>query len=90
MRLKQCVQILHMNVYARFDEIASLLLKILRKQNVTNGQTHGRTDGWTDNVKTVYPPTNTVCGGYKNRSDNSTKSSLGTASTLCHSISNFS
>ena len=22
------------------------------------------TDGWTDNVKTVYPPTNTVCGGY--------------------------
>ena len=38
------------------------LLKILRKQNVTDG----RTDGWTDNVKTVYPPTNTVCGGYKN------------------------
>ena len=24
-------------------------------------------DGWTDNVKTVYPPTNTVCGGYKKR-----------------------
>ena len=23
----------------------------------------GRTDGRTD-VKTVYPPTNTVCGGY--------------------------
>ena len=34
------------------------LLKILRKQNVT--------DGRMDNVKTVYPPTNTVCGGYKN------------------------
>ena len=26
----------------------------------------GRTDGQTDNVKTVYPPTNTVCGGFKN------------------------
>ena len=38
------------------------LLKILRKQNVTDE----RTDGRTDNVKTVYPPTNTVCGGYKN------------------------
>ena len=35
---------------------------ILRKQNVTDT----RTDGRTDNVKTVYPPTNTVCGGYKN------------------------
>ena len=23
-------------------------------------------DGQTDNVKTVYPPTNTVCGGYNN------------------------
>ena len=22
-------------------------------------------DGRMDNVKTVYPPTNTVCGGYK-------------------------
>ena len=27
----------------------------------------GRTDGRTDNVKTVYPPTNTVCGGYNDR-----------------------
>ena len=25
----------------------------------------GRTDGQMDNVETVYPPTNTVCGGYK-------------------------
>ena len=48
-----------MNKYARFDEIPSRLLKILMKQNVT--------DGRTDNVKTVYPPTNTVCGGIKSR-----------------------
>ena len=39
------------------------LLKLLRKQNVTDGRKDGRTDGRTDNVKTVYPPTNTVCGG---------------------------
>ena len=25
-----------------------------------------REPGWTDNVKTVYPPTSTVCGGYNN------------------------
>ena len=27
-------------------------------------RTHVRSFGRTDNVKTVYPPTNTVCGGY--------------------------
>ena len=38
------------------------LLKILRKnQNVADG----RMERLKDNVKTVYPPTNTVCGGYK-------------------------
>ena len=36
------------------------LFKILRKQNVTDE----RTDGRTNNVKTVYPPTNTACRGY--------------------------
>ena len=39
------------------------LLKILRKQKVMDERTDGQTDGRTDNVKTVYPPTNTVCGG---------------------------
>ena len=29
-------------------------------------QTHGRSVGRSDNVKTVYPPTNTLCGGYNN------------------------
>ena len=48
------------NVYARFDEIPSITLKDIKKT-----KRYGRTDGWTDNVKTVYPPTNTVCVGYK-------------------------
>ena len=48
-----------MNVYARFDEIPSMTLKVIKKTNC-----NGQTDGRTDNVKTVYPPTNTVCGGY--------------------------
>ena len=43
-----------MNKYARFDEILSMTLKDIKET-----KRYGR----TDNVKTVYPPTNTVCGG---------------------------
>ena len=50
-----------MNVFAKFDEIPSKILKVI-KETKCNGHTH--TVGRTDNVKTVYPPTNTVCGGY--------------------------
>ena len=49
-----------MNMYARFDEIPSNTLKDIKETKC-----NGRTDGRTDNVKTVYPPTNTVCGVYK-------------------------
>ena len=52
-----------MNVYARFDEIPSITLEDIKKTK-RYGRTDARTDGRTDNVKTVYPPTNTVCGGY--------------------------
>ena len=54
-----------MNVYARFDKIPSITLEDIKKTK-RYGRTDAQTDGWTDNVKTVYPPTNTVCGGYKN------------------------
>ena len=40
---------------------------MLRKQNVTDTWSDGRSVGRSDNVKTVYPPTNTVCGGIKNK-----------------------
>ena len=54
-----------------FDEIPSLPFQDIKvDQNVADGKTDERTDGWTVNVKTVYPPTNTVCRGgggcYKN------------------------
>ena len=52
-----------MNKYTRFDEIPSMTLKDIKET-----KRYGRTDGRTDNVKTVYPPTNTVCGGIKNDS----------------------
>ena len=48
-----------MNVFAKFYEIPSLILQDI-KETKLYGHTHGR----TDNMKTVYPPTNTVCGGY--------------------------
>ena len=51
-----------MIVYARFDEIPSIILQDIKKT-----KRYGRTDGRTDNVKTVYLPTNTVCGGYKKK-----------------------
>ena len=51
-----------MNVFAKFYEIPSMILQDI-KETKRYGHTDGRTDGRTDNVKTVYPPTNTVCGG---------------------------
>ena len=35
------------------------------KETKCYGHTFGRSFVRSDNVKTVYPPTNTVCGGYK-------------------------
>ena len=49
-----------MNVFAKFCEIPSMILEVI-KETKRYGQTVIRTD-----VKTVYPPTNTVCGGYNN------------------------
>ena len=57
-----------MKVFAKFDEIPSRTLQDIKKTK-RYGHTFVcsfvRTDGRTD-VKTVYPPTNTVCGGYNN------------------------
>ena len=41
-----------MNVFAKSDEIPSMIL-----QDIKETKCYGHTD-----VKTVYPPTNTVCG----------------------------
>ena len=58
-----------MKVFAKFDEIPSMILEFI-KETKRYGHTFGRTVGRSvvrsDNVKTVYPPTNTVCGGYNN------------------------
>ena len=63
-----------MNVFAKFYEIPSMTLQDI-KETKRYGHTFVRsfvrsfvrTDGRTDNVKTVYPPTNKVCGGYNNQ-----------------------
>ena len=51
-----------MNVFAKFDEIPSMILQDI-KETKRYGQTDGRSVGRTDNVNSVYPPTNKVCGG---------------------------
>ena len=53
--------LVHMNVIAKFDQIPSMTL-----QDIKETKRFGHTFVRTDNVKTVYPPTNTVCGGYNN------------------------
>ena len=53
-----------MNVLAKFDEIPSMILQDI-KETKRYGHTDGRSFVRSDNVKTVYPPTNKVCGGYK-------------------------
>ena len=55
-----------MNVFAKFDEILSMILQDI-KETKRYRHTVGRSFGRTDNVKTVYPPTNIVCGGYNDR-----------------------
>ena len=54
-----------MKVFAKFDEIPSMTLQDIKK---TKRYRHTFVCSFvrTDNVKTVYPPTNTVCGGYNN------------------------
>ena len=56
------IYLVYMNDFARFDEIPTRTLQDIMETK-HYGRMHGRTFGWTDNVKTVYPPTNTVCGG---------------------------
>ena len=48
-----------MNIFAKFDENPAITLQVIKKT-----KRYGRTHGRTDNVKTVYPTTKKVCGGY--------------------------
>ena len=54
-----------MNVFAKIYEIPSMIFQDIKETKRTDKRPHGRSDGRMDNLKTVYPPTNTVCGGYK-------------------------
>ena len=57
-----------MNLFARFNENPAMTLqdiKETKRYGRTDGHTDGRTDGQRENS---IPPTNKVCGGYKNHS----------------------
>ena len=48
-------------MFARFDENPAMTLQDI-KETKRYGRTHGRMDGGTDNVKTVYPPQQSLRG----------------------------
>ena len=51
-------------MFARFDENPAMTLQVIKKTK-RYGRMDARMDARThDNVKTVYPTTNKVCGGY--------------------------
>ena len=47
-----------MNMFARFDENPAMTLRVIKET-----KRYGRTDGRTDNVKTVYPLQTKFAGG---------------------------
>ena len=47
-----------MNMFARFDENPAMTLRVIKKT-----KRYGRTNGRTDNVKTVYPLQTKFAGG---------------------------
>ena len=47
-----------MNMFARFDENPAMTLRVIKET-----KRYGRTDGCTDNVKTVYPLQTKFAGG---------------------------
>ena len=49
-----------MNMFARFDENPAMTLRVIKET-----KRYGRTDGHTDNVKTVYPLQTKFAGGIK-------------------------
>ena len=59
-------------MFARFDENPAMTL-----QDIEETKRYGRTDGSTDNVKTVYPPQTKFAGGggYKKGRTGSSESS---------------
>ena len=54
-----------MNMFARFDENPAMTLRVI-KETKCYRRTDARTDGRTDNVKTVYPLQTKFAGGIIN------------------------
>ena len=51
-----------MNIFARFDENPAMTLRVIKET-----KRYRRTDAFTDGQReNSIPPTNKVCGGYKN------------------------
>ena len=69
-------------MFARFNENPAMTLqdiKETKRYGRRDGQTHGRTHGQRENS---LPPTNKVCGGYKNSEEIRVNQNISTLSTL--------
>ena len=55
-------------MFVKFDEIPAMTL-----QDIKETKCYGRTNAWTDNVKTVYPPQTKFAGGIKTNSSHSNR-----------------
>ena len=64
-----------MNMFARFDENPTMTLRVI-KETKRYGRTDARTDGRTDNVKTVYPLQTKFAGGIKNSGEQEKESTI--------------
>ena len=67
-----------MNMFARFDENPAMTL-----QDIKETKRYGRTDGRTDNVKTVYPPQTKFAGGIISANFSKRTGVCGANSFLC-------
>ena len=69
-------------MFARFDENPAMTLRVIKetkRYGRTDGRTDARTDGRTDGQReNSIPPTNKVCGGYKEPSHRAPKTSVKT------------
>ena len=61
-----------MNMFARFDENPAMTLRVIKET-----KRYGRTDGCTDNVKTVYPLQTKFAGGIKSLESDQARHSVG-------------
>ena len=66
-------------MFAKLDEIPAMTL-----QDIKETKRYGRTDAWTNNVKTVYPPQTKIGGGGIKMNSSHTNSTYRGVDKFCY------